>query len=271
MRAHILFVDDEPGIRDTLPAILEQHGFQVTVAATVPEALHAITTGKFDVLISDLNIGAAGDGFTVVSAMRRTQPDCVNFILTGYPAFETALQALRSQVDDYLVKPADIRNLVETIEQKLAAPIPCSPKDCVRLAPFLREHAAEIVARSLAGMKSHSQLAQIRLADEERTDHIPVVVEETAAQLESSNPNRPTPRVLAAGARHGETRRKQGYRLPMLVDDTRILDSAIYDVVQNNLIRLDLSTLIPDLSRLNDTLEAQLQEALRGFLEQRAA
>ena len=88
MRAHILFVDDEPGIRDTLPAILEQHGFQVTVAATVPEALHAITTGKFDVLISDLNIGAAGDGFTVVSAMRRTQPDCVNFILTGYPAFE---------------------------------------------------------------------------------------------------------------------------------------------------------------------------------------
>jgi hypothetical protein len=109
------------------------------------------------------------------------------------------------------------------------------------------------------------------LSDEERTDHIPVVVQETAAQLESSKPDRPTDRVLAAGARHGESRRKQGYGLPMLVDDTRVLDSAIYDVVQNNLIRLDLSTLIPDLSRLNDALEAQLQEAVQAFVEKQAA
>jgi DNA-binding NtrC family response regulator len=81
----ILFVDDEPGIRLTLPVILEGAGFQVVVAATVPEALSIIGTQKFDVLISDLNIGNPGDGFTVVSAMRRTQPDAVTFILTGYP------------------------------------------------------------------------------------------------------------------------------------------------------------------------------------------
>ncbi len=271
MRSRILFVDDEPSIRYTLPAILEQHGFDVTVAASVPEALHAITTGKYEVLISDLNIGEAGDGFTVVSAMRRTQPSCVNFILTGYPAFETALQALRTQVDDYLVKPADIGKLVQTIEERLASPIACGTRDCVRLAPFLRQHEPEIVSRALAGMKSHPALAKLRLTDKERTDHIPVVVAETAEQLQSSTPDCPTPRVLAAGATHGETRRQQGYRLPMLVDDTRILDSAIYDVVQNNLMRLDLSTLIPDLSRLNDTLEAQLQEALQAFLGKRAA
>jgi YesN/AraC family two-component response regulator len=40
--------------------------------------------------------------------MRRTKPDCVNLILTGYPAFETALEAIRNQVDDYIVKPAEI-------------------------------------------------------------------------------------------------------------------------------------------------------------------
>jgi ActR/RegA family two-component response regulator len=39
----------------------------------------------FDVLISDLNIGHPADGFVVVSAMRRTQPDTLTFILTGYP------------------------------------------------------------------------------------------------------------------------------------------------------------------------------------------
>ena len=99
-RSKLLFVDDEAAIRVTLSAILEQHGFAVTVAATVPEALRFITQERFDVLIADLNIGLAGDGFTVVSAMRRTQPDAVTLILTGYPDFETAVRALREQVDD---------------------------------------------------------------------------------------------------------------------------------------------------------------------------
>jgi len=70
----ILFVDDEPGIRVTLSAILQANGFQVTSAATVAEALREINSQTFDALISDLNIGEPGDGFTVVSAMRRTQP-----------------------------------------------------------------------------------------------------------------------------------------------------------------------------------------------------
>jgi CheY-like chemotaxis protein len=78
----LLFADDEPSIRVTLSAILKQRGFEVTVAATVPEALNLIAGQKFEVLISDLNIGEPGDGFTVVSAMRRTQPEAATFILT---------------------------------------------------------------------------------------------------------------------------------------------------------------------------------------------
>ena len=102
MATRILFVDDEAGIRNTLKPILEQHGFKVTTAATVPEALEQINHATFEVLLSDLNIGQPGDGFTVVSAMRRVQPEAATFILTGYPDFDTALQAIRSQVDDYL-------------------------------------------------------------------------------------------------------------------------------------------------------------------------
>jgi len=83
----VLFVDDEPSIRLTLAAILRQSGFEVSVAATVDEALREINTQYFDALISDLNIGEPGDGFTVLSAMRRVQPTCINLILTGYPAW----------------------------------------------------------------------------------------------------------------------------------------------------------------------------------------
>jgi DNA-binding response OmpR family regulator len=52
-----LFVDDEPGIRETLPAVLRIHDFEVTGVGTVAEALTEIAAGNFDVLIADLNIG----------------------------------------------------------------------------------------------------------------------------------------------------------------------------------------------------------------------
>ena len=91
----ILFVDDEDSIRLTLPLLLEREGFKVTSARNVPEALNLIATQEFQVLLTDLNIGYPGDGFAIVSAMRSTQPDALRFILTGYPAFESALEAMR--------------------------------------------------------------------------------------------------------------------------------------------------------------------------------
>jgi two-component system response regulator RegA len=115
----LLFVDDEEGIRTTLPAILQRRGFDVRVAASVAEALSEIRTHKFDVLLSDLNIGEDGNGFTVIRAMRKAHPNCVAILLTGYPAFDTAVQAIEDEVDGYLVKPADINSIVSTIERRL--------------------------------------------------------------------------------------------------------------------------------------------------------
>src|SRR3954447_6324057 len=123
-RARVLFVDDEPYIRLTMPPILQMHDFEVTTCATVAEALATMQNETFDVLIADLNIGQPGDGFTVVSAMRRTQPSAVTIILTGYPAFETALQAIRSQVDDYVIKPAGADKLISAIQQHLESRSP---------------------------------------------------------------------------------------------------------------------------------------------------
>src|SRR6266700_508544 len=115
----LLFVDDEEGIRATLPALLRQRGFDVRVAADVAEALSEMKTHDFDVLLSDLNIGQDGDGFAVIRAMRNAHPGCVAILLTGYPGFESSLQALHDEVDDYFLKPANLDSLVSTIERKL--------------------------------------------------------------------------------------------------------------------------------------------------------
>ena len=117
----LLFVDDEPNIRLTLPPLLQQRGFQVQSAASIAEALAAMKTCSFDVLLSDINVSEDGDGFTVVRAMREANPDCVTILLTGYPGFETALEAIHNEVDDYVVKPVDLDALVSTMERKLLA------------------------------------------------------------------------------------------------------------------------------------------------------
>jgi len=55
-KKRLLFVDDEPGIRHTLPLILRRYGFTVMVAGTVTEALDQIKAQPIDVLLCDLNL-----------------------------------------------------------------------------------------------------------------------------------------------------------------------------------------------------------------------
>ncbi len=117
----LLLVDDENSIRLTLLPVLQEHGFEVEFAATVQDAIRAIATQKFDALICDLNISAPGDGFEVVGAMRKAVPRSVIVLLTGYPAFESAVAGIHHQVDEYIVKPVDYDLLIEILEKKLAA------------------------------------------------------------------------------------------------------------------------------------------------------
>ena len=187
--AHILFVDDEPAIRETLPKILATRGHTVVAAATVAEALAHITTQRFDLLISDLNIGHPADGFVVVSAMRRTHPECVTFILTGYPGFETALQAIREEVDEYLIKPADIKKLLETVDEKLEQRR--TPREKRGNSVFRRycvKISSLIIERSLAAMKRDPELGALPITDGQRIEGLADALREVADILDAGGP-----------------------------------------------------------------------------------
>src|ERR1700716_3522037 len=79
----ILLSEDDRAVRDMLRATLERDGLEVVAVGSVPEALQRIATESFDLLLSDLHMPQAGDGFTVVSAMRHTHPNAVTLLLTG--------------------------------------------------------------------------------------------------------------------------------------------------------------------------------------------
>jgi len=70
----ILIVDDDDLILQSLKDVMDYEGFEVTAAANVPDALKLISSNIYDVLLSDLHMPNAGDGLTVVSAMRHANP-----------------------------------------------------------------------------------------------------------------------------------------------------------------------------------------------------
>ncbi len=253
--ARILFVDDEASIRETFPRILAMGGHTVVSAATVGEALAHITSEHFDLLISDLNIGHPADGFLVVSAMKRTHPECVTFILTGYPGFESALQAIREQVDEYLVKPADVEKLLKTIDEKLRRRKAHESAGYKRLSRILRENIPLIVEQARAAMKPDSEQASWRIGGmAEALREVADLMDEGVA-----------PELDEAGRRQ---RRKP---LQLMVEEKRIIGQVLSELFHENLLSLDLSHLMPDMAQLNNALFWQLEESVHAYVEGHAA
>ena len=261
----VLFVDDEPNIRLTLPAILQMRGFEVTTTATVAEALQAMQNDRFDVLLADLNIGQPGDGFTVVSAMRRTQPDALTFILTGFPAFETALEAIRAQVDDYLVKPANINQLIQRIEEKLTSDRKRSHRTKPRqLSELVCEQSDGIVARWVEDVTRTPELASVSLQQRERVANIPSLVEEIARMLETSATN-PSAEATESAALLGRLRHSQGYTLTMVMYEMCLFRLALHHTAQDNLLALNSSLIISDMIHLSDCIDRLLRIVVQAF------
>ena len=263
-RPKLLFVDDDESIRQTLPLILTAEGFDVTTAATVAEAISQISRQPFEILLSDLNIGQPGDGFTVVSAMRRTHPHARTYLLTGYPDFASALEAIRRQVDDYLVKPADIPTLVKTLKSQTTRPRSPGPNG-KRASAVIRENAEAIVKTCSRDIDRNPKFARIDLPISARIDHLPGLLRQLANRLDKG-PDISDKEEMESAWAHGKTRRRQGYSVPLIVEEGRLLYRVIADTLHANLLDMDISSIIPDLEEISDSLNAMLAESLRSFL-----
>jgi ActR/RegA family two-component response regulator len=260
----VLFVDDEESIRLTLPLMLQQFGFKVTSAATVAEALRLISERQFEVLISDMNIGRAGDGFTIVSAMRSTQPKALRFILTGYPAIETALQALREEVDDYLIKPTEVEDIVTTIRSKLEKRTRRQEIKPKRLSEIIKREQEYITDKWLKLATQDAELSIVKLSEAERKDHVPRLLEVAAGILEGREITSENRHVAA---QHGEVRFKQRYSATWILREAKLLQDAIADCIHRNLLEIEISTLIRDMVSVFGIVHNLLEQSLSAFLQ----
>jgi DNA-binding response OmpR family regulator len=262
----VLVVDDEESIRSMLQLVLQKEGFTVTTAGTVAEALALISQLHFDVLISDLNIGHPADGFVVVSAMRRTQPETLTFLLTGYPDFETALEALRQHVNDYLIKGTPTKELVERIKTRLANGQPVKrPANSIRVPDAIEANKDWVIDQWLQRVKMQAELMRVSLSDADRKDHVPALLDAAVAHARDLATKEG---FLKAAERHGTLRYQQGYSVPMIILEARLLQDVIAECIRNNFLVMDLSNLISDMNKMSDTISTELQESTRAFMNQ---
>jgi CheY-like chemotaxis protein len=265
MMLRVLLADDDDTVRNMLQVTLERDGFEVVAVASVSEALSRIATEKFDVLLSDLHMPQAGDGFTVVSAMRHTHPNAVTLVLSGYPALDEALSAIRLQADEVLVKPIQIASLREIIREKLANPITRAPAVTESVASIL-EHNLDATIQDWMGLvEQDEELTRVPLSFKDRSGHLPNLLAELIFRLRL----RPATKAdfSTAAREHGILRFKQGYTAAMMVEESRILQVSIFNTLQNNLPRVDFSKVLLDVMTIADEVDSQLKQAMMSYVQ----
>lgn len=102
----ILIAEDDPDFRRLLARRAERMGLTIVEAEDGAEALMELEKGEFDALVLDLYM-PVHNGFEVIAAAREKDPDIQALVLTGSASVESAVEALRAGVYDYLTKPFD--------------------------------------------------------------------------------------------------------------------------------------------------------------------
>src|SRR5271167_3060578 len=154
----VLLVDDDSAVLAMMSQGLERKGFEVVAASSVTEALRRIATESFDVLITDLHMPNPGDGFTVVSAMRHSQPDALTLIVSGYPDVQSAMSAILLEADEILVKPFEAGKLAELVREKMLARRPARRVEKERVGAILRRCNAGVVEEWLKRVNESREL-----------------------------------------------------------------------------------------------------------------
>ena len=260
----VLIVDDDEAVRMMMQEGLRRDGFEVVTASNVSDALRHIATEHFDVLLSDLHMPLAGDGFTVVSAMRHTHPKALTMVLSGYPALDEAMAAILSQADEIIVKPVQIGSIKDLIRTRLAAPVPFKQVAAESVSSILERDSEITIENWLELVEQDPELTCISLSRQERTGHLPKLLRDVVLRLRLDT-GLAAP-ISQAARDHGKIRSQQGYTVTMVVEESRILQVSIFRTLQRNLRSVDFSKVLLDVVTIADEVDSQLKQALRSYV-----
>ncbi|HEY1057242.1 MAG TPA: ATP-binding protein [Limnobacter sp.] len=116
--ARLIVVDDEQPQLDALRSILEEHGFEVTACSTPMEAIAKYRADAHDLLLTDLKMPNIS-GIDLVAHLRTLDPQVCAILMTGHSTVQSAVEAMRSGVLDYILKPFKFSEILPVVQRCL--------------------------------------------------------------------------------------------------------------------------------------------------------
>ena len=137
------------------------------------------------------------------------------------------------------------------------------------VADILHRELQSVIQDWLHRVDREPDLMCIPLNFEERTGHLPHLLHDVIARLRLDAGTK-APISKAAGV-HGDLRRKQGYTVAMVVEESRLLQVTIFTTLHKNAKHLEFSTLLPNVVTIADEVDAQLKQQMLRFMAADAA
>ncbi len=134
-KPRILVVDDEDDIRHLIREILEEEGYEVSLAGSAEEARELRSRHLFELVLLDIWMPDT-DGISLLTEWNRTAP-LPTVMISGHGSIETAMEASRLGAIDFLEKPISIAKLLQTVERSLEKPIRHTTETLQSIGPEL--------------------------------------------------------------------------------------------------------------------------------------
>ncbi len=119
MSTKILVVDSDKDIRDALTKILQAEKLDVLTVVSGEESIEIMEDEDIAVMIAEVHLPDT-DGIALIKAASHISPGMVSVILTGHASMESAIEALRLEVHDYLLKPISSQELLSSVSGALS-------------------------------------------------------------------------------------------------------------------------------------------------------
>jgi DNA-binding NtrC family response regulator len=116
MEKRVLVVDDDPGMRETLEAVLTADGYTVSTAENGKEALDILGTGSFDIMLLDLKMPDCL-GTELLPKVKSIAPEIVVIMMTAFGTIKSAVEALKLGAYDFITKPFELEEMRMVIQK----------------------------------------------------------------------------------------------------------------------------------------------------------
>jgi hypothetical protein len=137
------------------------------------------------------------------------------------------------------------------------------------VADILEREIQILIEAWLIRVEKEPDLMQIKLSHDDRTGHLPHLIHDVINRLRLGARSKAP--ISKAAAEHGDLRRKQGYTVAMMVEESRLLQVTIFTTLHKNVTQLEFSALLPGVVTIADEVDSQLKEQMLRFMAADAA